>query len=55
MKPPTFEDTLEADVSTDQVLLDFDYNKEAEGFVDWWNQVGFELFEAWYEAQKTKG
>ncbi len=52
MEQPTLSDTVEVELSTHEVLLDFDKNIDADQFREWWEQEGWNHFLAWHRDTK---
>jgi hypothetical protein len=47
MEQPTISNKIEVEIRSDEVLLKFEYNIEADQFREWWEQEGWNNFLAW--------
>lgn len=52
MEQPTLSDTVEVEIDTNEVLLNFEKNLDADQFREWWEQAGWSHFQEWLKTQE---
>lgn len=49
MNKPEIADRIESVPSDEQVVIEFEWDTDADQFCEWWQQEGWERFKAWSE------